>query len=266
MIEEEDKYLYIFLRINFSNSRTFESSRLETKNRAFLMDFFHPQNFFDLEKFPHKMLWEGETFTWQALEKLKSYLEKFPLGQIEIKIPKNVHLQNRSQISIGKGTVVEPGAYIRGPCIIGNDCIVRHGAYIRGFLITGNKCVIGHDTEIKNSILLDDVQAAHFAYVGDSVLGNRVNLGAGVKCANFRLDRKEISLIFNEERISTGLKKLGSILADDVQIGCNTVLNPGTFMGKKSLSHPCLSLHGFIPAKSIVKPSKGIVIESLREK
>jgi NDP-sugar pyrophosphorylase family protein len=171
---------------------------------------------------------------------------------IETNIPEGVFLIDRHLITIEKGSVIEPGAYIKGPCYIGKNCTIRHGAYIRGNLITGDGCVIGHDTEIKNAIFLNQVHAAHFAYVGDSILGNRVNLGAGTKCANLKFDKQAIILNVDGNKIETGLKKFGAVLGDDVQTGCNVVTNPGTILGKGVHCHPLTNVKGVIPAEAIV--------------
>src|SRR5690349_8541882 len=129
-----------------------------------------PSQFFTLEEYAHVSLFEGCQYPWQALEKLKNYLTSLKLGIIETDISSSVYLVHPELISIGMGTVVEPGAYIEGPCVIGKNCVIRHGAYIRGDVVTGDSCVIGHDTEIKHSILLNSTSAAHFNYVGNSVL------------------------------------------------------------------------------------------------
>ncbi len=121
--------------------------------------------------------------------------------------------------------------------------------------LTGDHCVIGHCSEIKHAILLNHVQAAHFAYVGDSILGNRVNLGAGAKCANLRLDRKEIDLQLMGQRIPTHMRKLGAMIGDKTQIGCHVVINPGTLIGQEVHCYPCLSIEGFISSGSLIKPS-----------
>jgi len=209
--------------------------------------------FFTLEESPFKELFSIQDFAWHPLHLLESFLERQKLGKIETSIPASAHLELPSLISIGENTVVEPGAYIKGPCIIGKNCVVRHGAYIRGNVLAGDGCLIGHNTEIKHSILLQDVHAAHFAYIGDSILGNGVHLGAGVKCANYRLDGQEVTIWHKGEKWATGLKKMGAIIGDHTHIGCNSVLNPGTLVGKKTLSHPLVTLQGFIPAGSIVK-------------
>lgn len=218
------------------------------------------ERFFDLSKFPYLALFEGIAFPWEALSRIKAFLSSIPLGKIEVGIPEGVYLVHPELISIGKGTVVEPGAYIKGPCLIGENCTIRHGAYLRGEVVTGNECVIGHDTEVKHSILLNHAQAAHFAYLGDCILGNKVNLGAGTKCANLRLDNKPVAIHFNGTVYSTNLRKMGAILGDGTQLGCNTVTNPGTLTGKEVFSYPCTNFGGVVAEKSIIKPSSPCII------
>jgi UDP-N-acetylglucosamine diphosphorylase / glucose-1-phosphate thymidylyltransferase / UDP-N-acetylgalactosamine diphosphorylase / glucosamine-1-phosphate N-acetyltransferase / galactosamine-1-phosphate N-acetyltransferase len=201
--------------------------------------------FFDLSQFRHRELFDGE-FVWDALKAIKPYLSQTRLGRIEVEIPAGVYLVNPEQISIGKGTVLEPGAYIKGPCIIGERCTIRHTAYIRGDLIAGDECVIGHATEVKTAIFLNGAHAAHFAYVGDTILGNHVNLGAGTKCANLRLDNKQVVVHVDGRRCETGLRKFGAVIGDHSQIGCNAVTNPGTLLGPGVLCHPCVSVGGVI--------------------
>jgi NDP-sugar pyrophosphorylase family protein len=196
-----------------------------------------------------------------ALYALKNYFASWKEHRIEIEIPPGVHLERPELISIGKGTILEPGVFIQGPCILGKECIVRHGAYLRDSVLCGDHCAIGHSAELKNSILLDSANATHFVYVGDSILGNGVNLGAGVKCANLRLDRKEISV----SKVKTGLKKLGAVIGDRCQIGCNTVLNPGTLVGKESVCPGLVSLSGFIPPRSQIKQGRSWTVEPLEE-
>lgn len=208
---------------------------------------------FDVKNFAHKKLFEASVYPWEVLKNLNAYLMEQKLGKIETKIPEGAYLVDPELISIGKGTVVEPGAYIKGPCIIGENCQIRQGAYIRGNVIVGDGSVVGHVSELKSAILLIDAHAAHFAYVGDSILGNRVNLGAGNICANLRLDHSEIFVEWNGEKLSTGTKKLGAILGDDTQLGCNSVANPGTITGKGVKVSPCINFGGFIPENSILK-------------
>jgi NDP-sugar pyrophosphorylase family protein len=211
--------------------------------------------FFDLSTFAHSALFEKDPFPWQILAYIESYCKKQSLGQKQGIISPQAYLICPELIIIGKGTVIEPGAYLKGPCIIGEDCVIRHGAYIRGNVILGDRCVIGHDTEVKNSILLNDAHAAHFAYVGDSILGNHVNLGAGVKLANFKLNHSLISIRLENQKITTNKRKLGAIIGDQTQIGCNTVTSPGTLIGQRVQIYPCLHIEGFIPSHALVKPS-----------
>lgn len=217
--------------------------------------------FFSLETYAHQALFDGCQFPWEALGRLKGYLASARLGKIETHVPSSAYLVKPELISIGAGTVIEPGAYIEGPCIIGKNCTVRHGAYIRGDVVIGDNCVVGHDTEVKHSIFLDGACAAHFNYVGDSILGNKVNLGAGVKCANLRLDHQNIFVAFQNEKIDTKLQKLGAIVGDGAQVGCNCVINPGTILGKNSFCFPCLNVYGFIPENGKVKPAMKNILE-----
>jgi NDP-sugar pyrophosphorylase family protein len=218
--------------------------------------------FFDLSQFRHISLFKDDLFPWLVLQQLAAYFKAQPLGIIEGVISPSAYLINPEQICIGEGSIVEPGAYIQGPCIIGKHCTVRHGAYIRGNVLTGDHCVIGHDSEVKHAIFLNCAHAAHFAYIGDSILGNEVNLGAGTKCANFKLDQTSINLHIMNQRIPTQMRKLGAIIGDKTQIGCNTVTNPGTLIGQEVRCYPCLNIEGFIPSRSLIKPYAKPVITS----
>lgn len=202
---------------------------------------------FDLSDFAHRALFKEGRPVWEALKEIRSYLDAFTLWDSD------------ERVFIGQGTVVEPGAYIKGPCIIGANCEVRHGAYIRGNVIVGDGCVIGHATEVKNSIFLNGAKAGHFAYLGDSILGNGVNLGAGTKCANLRFDGGSIRV---KQRIDSGLRKFGLIAGDGVQTGCNSVTNPGTVMGKGSVLGPCAVAKGVIAEKAIVKAAGHAILAS----
>ncbi len=203
------------------------------------------EEFFDLTSFEHKALFEGGR-VWDALKNLMKYLESQRLGIILGEVSPQAYLIKPELISIGKGSRVEAGAYIEGPCVVGENCEIRHGAYVRGGVVTGNHCVIGHATEVKHSIFLNGAKAGHFNYVGDSILGNGVNLGAGSKLANLRLDEKEIIIYLNNERIGTGLTKLGAIIGDGASLGCNCVTNPGTIIGKMAFCLPCTSIKGYM--------------------
>jgi UDP-N-acetylglucosamine diphosphorylase / glucose-1-phosphate thymidylyltransferase / UDP-N-acetylgalactosamine diphosphorylase / glucosamine-1-phosphate N-acetyltransferase / galactosamine-1-phosphate N-acetyltransferase len=219
------------------------------------MELFSPSEYFDLTSFAHVALFDFDEPVWSSLDKIGDYLLASLLGDIRGEVAQGAYLVKPEEISIGKGTIVEPGAYIQGPCIIGENCQIRHGAYIRGNVITGNQCIIGHATEVKNSIFLEGAQAGHFAYVGDSILGNHVNLGAGTKCANLRFDNHPVHIIWQGVRINSGRRKLGAIFGDLVQTGCNSVTNPGTLMGRESRLAPCAAAHGVVPEKYLVKNS-----------
>jgi bifunctional N-acetylglucosamine-1-phosphate-uridyltransferase/glucosamine-1-phosphate-acetyltransferase GlmU-like protein len=157
-------------------------------------------------------------------------------------------------IFVGPGSVVEPGALIKGPTIIGSYCEVRQGAYLRGHCLVGNRCVLGHTTEIKHSVMLDGAKAGHFAYIGDSILGNRTNLGAGTKLANLKITGTQVKIRVNNEVYDTGLRKLGAIIGDDTETGCNSVTNPGTLLGRRCLVLPALSVKsGYYPDRSIIR-------------
>jgi NDP-sugar pyrophosphorylase family protein len=159
-----------------------------------------------------------------------------------------------SRIRIGKGVMIEPGAFIKSPAIIGDRTEIRHGAYIRGNCLIGRNCVVGHVTEVKHTIFLDGAKAGHFAYLGDSILGNQVNLGAGTKLANLRFIKGNISIATPESMVKTGLRKLGAILGDGVQTGCNSVTNPGTLMGKKSMVIPNTTvMSGYHPDSTLIR-------------
>jgi len=201
--------------------------------------------YFSTPFFPE--LWDKKTVC-KVLECLSSFLQQLPLGKVQIDIPEGVYLGNRSHIFIGEGTVIEPGAYIKGPVWIGKGCRIGHGAYIRENVLLGDGSVVGHCSEIKNSMLFPHAIAAHFNYVGDCILGAHTNLGAGVKCANVRFDKKEISIRIENKKIVSGLKKMGLILGDYSQIGCNAVTNPGTLIGQKVFCHPGTIINGFIPS------------------
>ena len=232
-----------------SKSRISNNLKTALGNNFFFKLYFYSmldlklEDFFDIESFSHKELWQKNGSIWSPLLFLKDYLKNYRY-EIHSPLPSHAHFENLDQISIGKGVVIEPGVYIQGPCIIGDYVVLRHTAYLRGNLILGNHATVGHGVEIKHSILLDHATAAHLSYIGDTILGNRVNLGSGVKCANLRLDRKEVV---------PGLLKFSACVGDRTQIGCNVVLNPGTFVGKDSIIYPLQNPRGYIPPKSVVR-------------
>lgn len=216
---------------------------------------FLPEDFFDLSAFEHADLFAGVTYVWEALGRLEEYLLSHTpqKNSLRGKVHSAAFLIGE-HILIEEEAVVEPGAYIEGPAIIGHGAVVRHGAYVRANTLASAGSVIGHATETKNTLFLPESKAAHFAYVGDSILGNRVNLGAGTKLANFRLGGGTIRLRIERELISTGRNKLGAILGDDCQLGCNCVCNPGTLLGPRCAVRPLTNVQGYHPARSQLKP------------
>ena len=158
------------------------------------------------------------------------------------------------QAELGTGVVVEPGALVKGPVIVGSNTEVRQGAYLRGDCLVGKRCVVGHTTEMKHSIFLDDSKAGHFAYVGDSILGRDVNMGAGTKLANLRFGPGSVAVMVDGRRIDTGRRKIGAILGDEVQTGCNSVTNPGSIVGRSSLIAPNTAVApGVYAARSVIR-------------
>ncbi len=158
------------------------------------------------------------------------------------------------EIFIGEGSVVEPGAFIQGPTLIGRQTEVRQGAYLRGGCLVGDGCVVGHVTEMKNAVMLSGAKAGHFAYIGDSVLGKDCNLGAGTKLANLKMIRGSIKIIYQKKQVDTGLRKLGVIMGDRTETGCNSVTNPGTLLGPGCLVGPNVTVKaGYYPGRSIIR-------------
>lgn len=157
-------------------------------------------------------------------------------------------------VFIAPGSVVEPGALLNGPIIIGARCELRQGAYLRGDCVVGDGCVVGHTTEMKHSVMLNGAKAGHFAYIGDSILGNRTNLGAGTKLANLKMIDTPVVVSVQGKRHDTGLRKFGAVLGDDSATGCNSVTNPGTLLGRGCLVWPCVSVKsGYYQDRSIIR-------------
>jgi NDP-sugar pyrophosphorylase family protein len=211
-----------------------------------------PVDFFDLSKFKHRAIFDDLTYVWDVLKVIETYLEKNLKPGVWGVVKEGAYVE-WEKVYIGKGTVVEPGAYIRGPAIIGEDNEIRNGAYIRENVIIGDRCVIGHASEIKNSIVLDEGKAPHFNYVGDSVLGNGCNLGAGTKLSNLKVTWDPIKVKVQGQLYDTGLLKFGAMIGDHVETGCNSVLNPGTLLGPGCLVYPNITIGGYFPARTIIK-------------
>jgi len=215
---------------------------------------FVPADFFDLDDFDHTQLLAADAPVWRALgDGLKSYLAAWTQWTIEIELPAGVHLLG-DDIRIARGCRIEPGAVIVGPAILDEGVTVRTGAYVREHVVLCRGALVGAHSEVKGSILLPGAKAPHQAYVGDSILGRRVNLGAGTILSNVKNIGEEISFRAGGEVVHTGLRKLGAILGDDCKTGCNTVLNPGVLMGRGCVTYPNATLRsGFYPPGTLVK-------------
>jgi len=213
---------------------------------------FRPDEFFDLKEFEHAAVFDGCENVWDVLNNIAPYVRAHVRPEIHADVEDGAHIYG--PVFIGTGTKVESGAYIRGPAIIGKGCEIRTGAYIRGDVIVGDRCFVGNATELKNTLLLDDAAAPHYNYCGDSVLGNRANLGAGTKLSNYKIAAdKTVRLLTADGPIDTGLIKFGAILGDGASTGCNSVLNPGTVLGRNVLVYACAALRGYVPHNTIVK-------------
>ena len=195
------------------------------------------------------------TYPWEALSGIKEYI----INILGPSLDKEKFDNPSENVWIAKSAKVAASACIGAPCVIDEDAEIRHCAYIRGSAIIGKSSVVGNSCEIKNSILFDCVQVPHFNYVGDSILGYRSHMGAGSITSNVKSDKTKVVLKSNDQAIETGLKKFGAMLADYVEVGCNSVLNPGTIIGCNSNIYPLSCVRGFVPENSIYK-SGGIII------
>ena len=227
-----------------------------------------PEDFFDLEGLEFRALFEGCKYAWEPLSQVGRFALEYIMrleGDDTIfgTLMSGAHIDDRNAVVIGEGTVIEPGAFIQGPAIIGRNCQIRHGAYIRGDVVIGNDCIVGHASELKNCIILDTAQCPHFAYVGDSIVGRKVNLGAGTRLSNVPVlsvkdektgKRPSIKLQIKGKVYDTGLPKFGAIIGDGSQTGCNVVTNPGCLIGRNTLVYPNISLRkGYYPDNQIIK-------------
>ena len=187
-------------------------------------------------------------YPWEALKGIKDLI--IELGN---KLNKDEYIEKEPQVWVHKTAKIFPTAYLGSPCIIGANTEVRHCAFVRGSALVGENCVVGNSVELKNVIIFDNVQVPHYNYVGDSILGYKSHMGAGSITSNVKSD-KTLVVIHNEgENIATGIKKIGAFLGDEVEVGCNTVLNPGTIIGKNSNIYPLSSVRGCVPSNSIYK-------------
>jgi NDP-sugar pyrophosphorylase family protein len=218
------------------------------------MSSFQAHAFFDLEGWAHARLFLADGPVWEALgQHLKDYLAEWREWGMEAEIPDGVHVLGE-RIYVAPDCRVEPGAVLVGPAILEAGVVVRTGAYVRENVIVGAGGLVGAHSEVKGSILLPAAKAPHQAYVGDSILGRKVNLGAGTICSNVKNIGNEVTFRAEGETVHTGLRKFGAVLGDDCKTGCNTVLNPGVLMGPGSVTYPNASVRsGAYPAGTLIK-------------
>ena len=193
-------------------------------------------------------LFQGVTYPWEVLPKIKDFI--IALGET---LPEEKYERREGNVWIARNAKVFPSAYIGGPAIIDEEAEIRHCAFIRGSAIVGKGAVVGNSTELKNVILFNKVQVPHYNYVGDSILGYKAHMGAGSITSNVKSDKTLVVVKAGEEAFETGLKKFGAMLGDEVEVGCNSVLNPGTVIGKNTNIYPTSMVRGVIPARSIYK-------------
>ena len=213
---------------------------------------FPPADLFDLAHTGHRMLFENITNVWEVLGKIPTYLQFSLRPAVLGELVGKPYIG--PDVFIGEGTIVEHGAMIKGPAWIGANCHVRNGCYVRENVVVGDNAVLGNSCEFKNCLLFDGAQVPHFNYVGDSILGYKAHLGAGVILSNVKLDHAEIAVETPEgERVPSGLRKFGAVLGDHAEVGCNAVLNPGSIIGRRSVVYPGAQWRGVLPANSIAK-------------
>lgn len=220
-----------------------------------MSELFKPSALLDLDHFIFPELFENVIYAWEVLPKIKDFIKE-----------KSATLSNDFEqiaefIWIGRHVSIERTVTIKGPAIIGHETELRHCAYIRENVIISNGVTVGNSTEVKNSLIFDKVQIPHFNYVGDSILGYKAHLGAGVILSNVKSTKDNIKVVLDEnDYLSTGLRKFGAILGDNVEVGCNAVLNPGTVVGRNSIIYPLTSARGYIPEQHILK-NNGILVK-----
>src|ERR1700732_1178806 len=224
---------------------------------------FAPADYLSIEHTAHPKLFEGQKHVWDALKQITSYLQFRLKPAVLGELIGKPFISN--QVFIGAGTIVEQGAVLKGPAWIGENCQIRSGCYVRENVIVGNSVVMGNSCEFKNCILFDEAQVPHFNYVGDSILGYRAHLGAGVILSNVKLDRGEIAVASEEGDIATGLTKFGAIVGDRTEIGCNAVINPGAIIGRDCIIYPSVNFRGVIPHRSVVKLRQELQVLERRE-
>jgi NDP-sugar pyrophosphorylase family protein len=225
---------------------------------------FKPSDLFDLSQTEHAAVFEGCEYAWDALRKIADYIAANLKPSLKNRCEGVAFIGEK--VSIGEGTVVEDGAMIKGPAIIGRNCQIRHNAYIRDNVLVGDGCVVGNSCELKNAVLFNNCQVPHFNYVGDSILGYKAHLGAGVVLSNFKSLAGNVTVEMDGKPFDTGLRKFGALVGDGADIGCNAVLNPGSIIGRGSIIYPGVNWRGILPANMIVKnrAAQEVVVRKIR--
>jgi len=209
---------------------------------------------YDLEQTIAKDIFAGLTYPWEALPKIKEFI--IELGK---SLPRDIYEEQGENIWVAKSAKIAPTACLNGPLIVDEEAEIRHCAFIRGSAIIGKGAVVGNSTELKNVILFNKVQVPHYNYVGDSILGYKAHMGAGSITSNVKSDKTLVVIKGEDIRIETGIKKVGAMLGDHVEVGCNSVLNPGTVVGRNTNIYPTSCVRGIIPENSIFKKEGDIV-------
>lgn len=213
------------------------------------------KNLFNMDETIASAIFDDTEYPWEVLPKIRDFI--LALGEC---LPEEEYEEREEHIWIAKSAKIYPTATILAPCIIGKNTEVRPGAFIRGNAIVGENCVVGNSTELKNVLLFNNVQVPHYNYVGDSILGYKSHMGAGSITSNVKSDKSKITIRYQGEKIQTGLKKMGAILGNFVEIGCGTVMNPGTIIGSNTNVYPLSMTRGYVPKGSIYK-RQGEVVE-----
>lgn len=210
---------------------------------------------FDLDKTVAAALFEGKTYPWEVLADISDFI--IALGKT---LPEDEYEEISENVWVARDAKVFPSAYLGSPCIIDHGAEIRHCAFIRGSAIVGRGAVVGNSVELKNVVLFDGVQTPHYNYVGDSILGYKAHMGAGSITSNVKSDKSMVVVRCGEERVDTGRKKVGAFLGDFVEVGCNSVLNPGTVLGRHVSVYPTSSVRGTVPENGIFKSENDVVI------
>lgn len=224
------------------------------------MEYLQIKNLYDLHETIAAALFEGAVYPWELLPKIGAYI--IELGN---SLPEDKFEKRGENVWVARSAKVYETAYINGPCIIDEEAEIRHCAFIRGNAIVGKGAVVGNSTELKNVILFNKVQVPHYNYVGDSILGFKAHMGAGSITSNVKSDKTFVTVKSHDEKIETGLKKMGAMLGDYVEVGCNSVLNPGTVIGRNANVYPTSMVRGYVDENSIYKRQGEIVEKSCRQ-